>query len=94
VYSWAAIIMSPQVWNALSDDDRRVFVAAAKAGGIVSREVAAKAEADGVEMLKKAGMEVVASVDRAAFEKAAQPANTDAAKQFGEKNVERIRAVK
>jgi len=94
VYSWAVIIMSPQVWDALSEDDRRIFVAAAKAGGIASRVAAAKAEADGVDMLKKAGMEVVASVDRTAFEKAAQPASAEAAKQFGEKNIERIRAVK
>jgi tripartite ATP-independent transporter DctP family solute receptor len=93
VYSWAAVVMSPQAWDSLSEEDRRIFVAAAKAGGIASREAAAKAEADGVAMLKKAGMEVVASVDRAAFEKAVQPANAEAAKQFGEKNIERIRAV-
>jgi tripartite ATP-independent transporter DctP family solute receptor len=93
VYSWAAIVISPQAWDALSEGDRRIFVAAAKVGGITSREAAAKAEADGVEMLKKAGMQVVTSVDRAAFEKAAQPASAEAAKQFGEKNVERIRAV-
>jgi tripartite ATP-independent transporter DctP family solute receptor len=93
VYSWAVIIMSPQVWDALSEEDRRIFAAAAKAGGIASREAAAKAEADGVDMLKKAGMEVATSIDRAAFEKAVQPANAEAAKQFGEKNIERIRAV-
>jgi tripartite ATP-independent transporter DctP family solute receptor len=93
VYSWAALVMSPQAWAALSEADRPIFVAAAKAGGIASRKAAAKAEADGVEMLKKAGMEVVTSVDRAAFEKAVQPANAEAAKQFGEKNIERIRAV-
>jgi TRAP-type C4-dicarboxylate transport system substrate-binding protein len=93
VYSWAIIIMSPQVWDALSEEDRRIFAAAAKAGGIASREAAAKAEADGVDMLKKAGMEVATSIDRAAFEKAVQPANAEAAKQFGEKNIERIRAV-
>jgi tripartite ATP-independent transporter DctP family solute receptor len=94
VYSWAAIVMSPTLWDTLSADDRRIFVASAKAGGIASREAAAKAQADGVDMLKKAGMEVVTSVDRAAFEKAVQPANVEAAKQFGEKNIERIRAVK
>jgi len=93
VYSWAAIIMSQQAWGALSEADRRIFVAAAKAGGQVSREAAAQAEAQGVDMLKKAGMEVVASVDRAAFEKAVQPASAESAKQFGA-IVERIRAVK
>jgi TRAP-type C4-dicarboxylate transport system substrate-binding protein len=44
-------------------------------------------------MLKKAGMQVVTSVDRAAFEKAVQSASAEAAKQFGSA-VERIRAVK
>jgi TRAP-type transport system periplasmic protein len=93
VYSWAAIIMSQQAWGVVSEADRRIFVAAAKAGGQVSREAAAQAEVQGVDMLKKAGMEVVASVDRAAFEKAVQPASAESAKQFGA-IVERIRAVK
>jgi tripartite ATP-independent transporter DctP family solute receptor len=93
VYSWAAVVMSPQTWGPLSEADRRIFVAAAKAGGQVSREAAADAENRGVEMLKKAGMQVVTSVDRAAFEKAVQPASAEAAKQFGNA-VERIRAVK
>jgi TRAP-type C4-dicarboxylate transport system substrate-binding protein len=85
--------VSPQAWGALSEADRRIFIAAAKAGGQVSRQVAGKAEADGVEMLKKAGMQVVTSVDRAAFEKAVQSASAEAAKQFGGA-VDRIRAVK
>ncbi len=93
VYSWAVVIMSPQAWGALSEADRRTFIAAAKDGGIVSREVAAQAEAQGVDMLKKAGMQVVTTVDRAAFEKAVQPASAESAKQFGA-IVERIRAVK
>jgi tripartite ATP-independent transporter DctP family solute receptor len=93
VYSWAVVIMSPQAWGALSESDRRIFVASAKAGGLVSREVAAEAESRGVEMLKQAGMQVVTSVERAAFEKAVQPASAEAAKQFGNA-VERIRAVK
>jgi tripartite ATP-independent transporter DctP family solute receptor len=93
VYSWAAVVMAPQVWNTFSEDDRRAFVAAAKAAGATSREAAAQAENQGVDMLKKAGMQVVASVDRAAFEKAVEPANAEAAKQFGN-IVERIRAVK
>jgi TRAP-type transport system periplasmic protein len=85
--------MAPQAWGALSGVGRRLFVAAAKAGGQVSREAAAQAEAQGVDMLRKAGMEVVTSVDRAAFEKAVQPASAESAKQFGAA-VERIRAVK
>jgi TRAP-type C4-dicarboxylate transport system substrate-binding protein len=93
VYSWAVIVMSPQAWETLPEDDRSIFIAAAKAGGIVSREVAAKVEMDGVELLRKAGMEVTTSVDRAAFEKAQEATNAEAAKQFGS-NVERIRAVK
>ena len=92
VYSWAVLVMSPQAWAGLSEADRRILVAAAKAGGLVSREAAGQAEAKGVDMLKKAGMEVVTSVDRAAFEKAVQPASAESAKQFGA-IVERIRAV-
>ncbi len=93
VYSWAVVIMSKQAWDRLSEDDRRIFTAAAKAGGIVSREVAAQAESRGVDLLKQAGMQVVTTVDRAAFEKAVQTASAETAKQFGG-IVERIRAVK
>jgi tripartite ATP-independent transporter DctP family solute receptor len=93
VYSWAVIIMSPQAWAALSEADRAVFIAAAQDGGRVSREVAGRAEAEGVDMLKKTGMEVVTSVDRAAFEKAVAPASAESAKKFGA-IVEQIRAVK
>jgi tripartite ATP-independent transporter DctP family solute receptor len=93
VYSWAAVIMSTQAWGALSEADRPIFVAAAKAAGQVSREAAGQAEAQGVDLLKKAGMEVVTTFDRAAFEKAVQPASAESAKQFGA-IVERIRDVK
>ncbi|HEY2137386.1 MAG TPA: DctP family TRAP transporter solute-binding subunit [Xanthobacteraceae bacterium] len=93
VYSWAVIVMSQHAWAELSEDERRVFVAAAKAGGIASREAAAKAESEGVDMLRKAGMEVTTTVDRTAFEQAQKSANDEAAKQFGDL-VERIRAVK
>ena len=93
VYSWAVLVMGRRAWSALPEDDQRIFLTAAKAGGIASREAAAKAERDGTEALRKSGMQVVTTVDRAAFEKALQAANAETAKQFGD-TVERIKAIK
>lgn len=93
VYSSAALLMSQRAWSTLSDEDKHLFVAAAKAGGMASREVSAKAERDQIEILKKGGMEVATTVDRAAFEQAVQAANAEIAKQFGDA-AERVKAVK
>lgn len=92
VYSWAAIVMAKPAWSALNATEQRAFTDAARAGGQVSREVAGRAEKDGVEALRKAGMSVVANVDRAAFEKKLQGAAADFAKKFGPETIQQIKS--
>ena len=94
VYSPALIIISPVVWDGLSDEDKAAFKEAAKVGAQAMRE---RAEADaetGVEKLKAAGMEVTTDVDRAAFEKDLQPLMAGYAKQFGQDKLDAIRDTK
>ena len=93
VYSWAALVMSQSAWNALSEDERAGFVEAAKLGGQVSREVAGKAEREGVEALKKSGMSVVATIDRAAFERSLETATAGFSKTFGAETIRQIKSV-
>ena len=93
VYSWAALVMSRAAWDALSADERTAFVEAARLGGQVSREVAGRAEREGVEALKTSGMSVVATVDRAAFERSLEGATTSFSQTFGAETIRQIKSV-
>lgn len=91
VYSPAMILMSPIVWDGLSDEEKSDFKTAAEAGAEAMR---ARAEGDaetGVEKLKSQGMEVVEDVDRAAFEKSVEPVMAEFAERFGQDKIDAIR---
>jgi tripartite ATP-independent transporter DctP family solute receptor len=74
IYDPAAILMSPQAHDALSEDDREAFTEAAKLAGLASRRYAAEAEAKGAEILSQAGMQVIREIDRTQFLAAMAPA--------------------
>ena len=92
IYSAGVIFLSKDCWEDLNPTERDAFVSAARAGGLVSRQVAGQAELDGIEVLRRAGMEVVPSVDRAAFLAALEPTWSDLAQKFGEARDAQIRA--
>lgn len=92
IYDSAIIFMSKDAWDDLSPAERDAFTDAARAGGLVSRQVAGQAEQHGVEALQAAGMEVVRDVDRAAFLAAMEPTWSEFAAQFGEAQIARMRA--
>ena len=94
VYSWAAMIMSRSAWEALQPAEQKAFAEAARAAGQVSREVAGRAETEGVDALRKAGMHVVASVDRAAFEQSLTETTAAFSKTFGAETIRQIKAVR
>ncbi|MDF1584976.1 TRAP transporter substrate-binding protein [Marinimicrococcus flavescens] len=93
VYSPALIIISPSVWDGLSDEEKGWFNEAAKAGAKAMREKAEADARDGVAELEKQGMTVVSNVDRAAFEEALAPVFAEFAKKFGQDRIDAIRAV-
>ena len=94
VYSPAVIIVSPSVWDGLSDEEKTAFKEAGKAAAKAMREKA-RADADsGVETLRSQGMEVVTDVDRAAFEKALEPLMAGYAEKFGKERLDAIRNYK
>lgn len=94
VYSPALIILSPSVWNRLSDQEKGWFKQAALVGGQAMRKKAGEDAANGVEELRKQGMEVVTQVDAAAFQAALKPAYDEFAKKFGQAKVDEIKNYK
>jgi TRAP-type transport system periplasmic protein len=94
VYSPAVIILSPNVWNKLSDADKKVFTEAAVKGGIAQRKKVNDDEAVGIAQLKKEGMQVVENVNGESFRKAVAPAYAEFAKEFGADKIAAVQAVK
>jgi tripartite ATP-independent transporter DctP family solute receptor len=93
VYSPAVILLSPMVWNKLSDADKKVFVAAAQVGAIAQRKKVNEDEANGIAQLRKDGMQVIEKVDGESFRKAVAPAYAAFAKEFGADKIAAIQAV-
>lgn len=93
VYDPALIVVSPDLWSELSDADKAVFTDAAKAAAVASRAYAAEAEAKGVAVLENSGMQVVRTVDRAAFAKAVAPSMPAFEAKYGAATIQAIRSV-
>ncbi|WP_119353721.1 TRAP transporter substrate-binding protein [Azohydromonas sediminis] len=94
VYSPAVIILSPAVWNKLSDADKKVFVEAARKGAAAQRKKVNDDEANGIAQLRKDGMQVVENVDGESFRKAVATVFPEYAKEFGADRIAAIQAVK
>ncbi|GAB4400593.1 MAG: TRAP transporter substrate-binding protein [Rhodoferax sp.] len=94
VYSPAVLILSPAVWNKLSDADKKVFVEAAKKGAAAQRKKVNDDENNGIAQLKSEGMQVVEKVDGESFRKAVAPVYAQFAKEFGADKIAAIQAVR
>ncbi|MBS0451286.1 MAG: TRAP transporter substrate-binding protein [Proteobacteria bacterium] len=94
VYSPALLLLSPRVWNKLSDADKKVFVEAARKGGAAQRKKVNEDEDNGIAVLEKDGMKVVRKVDGDAFREALKPAYVGYAKEFGADNIKKISDVR
>ena len=94
VYSPAVLIVSPSIWNKLSDADKKVFSEAAKKGAAAQRKKVNDDEANGIAELKKDGMQVVEQVNGESFRKAVAPAYAQYAKEFGAEKIAAIQNVK
>ena len=90
VYSPALLLLSPKVWNKLSDADKKIFVDAARKAGAAQRKKVNEDENNGIAQLEKDGMKVTRNVDGPAFREALKPAYTGYAKEFGADNIKKI----
>ncbi|MFM1991610.1 MAG: hypothetical protein RJA99_4567 [Pseudomonadota bacterium] len=94
VYSPALLLLTPKVWNALSEADKKAFQEAARKSAAAQRKRVNDDEDRGIAQLEKDGMTVVRNVDGNAFRDALKPAYAAYEKEFGAENIRRIQAVK
>jgi len=90
VYGPALVLMSPNVYDGLSDADKEKFKTAGHESAVAMRKYVDEVEKSGIEEVKKQGMQVN-TVDHAAFVKAVEPVYPQYYKQFGKDLVESIR---
>ena len=90
VYSPAMLIINADVWKKVSDADKASFKEAAKIAVVANRKKVNSDEVDGLDIMRKAGVEVIDKVDNAAFQKAVAPAYVGFNKEFGEANIKKI----
>ncbi len=83
VYDPAIFLASPDMFNELPDEDKKILIEAARAGAQASRKYAAEAQEKGVAALRQAGMTVTTEVDRTLFAKAMASAMPEYEKRFG-----------
>mgnify|MGYP001452992731 FL=1 len=92
VYSPAMLLVSQDLWNSLSDEDKEVFRKAATEAVAAMRGFVDNAETSGVEQLKAAGMDVgeLTSEQKAAFQEALAPAYEQYYNTYGKDLIDRI----
>lgn len=94
VYSPAVIMISPNLWGSLDDDQKSAFESAAADAVTAMRGYVDDVEASGVETLKEAGMEVneLTAEEKAAFRDALAEPYKAYEEQFGKELMDRIQA--
>ncbi|MFA5520870.1 MAG: TRAP transporter substrate-binding protein [Castellaniella sp.] len=90
VYGPALVLMSPSVYNGLSDAQKEAFKTAGVESARAMRAFVDNVEREGLEKVREEGMEVN-TVDHAAFVKAVEPVYPQYYKQFSQDLVDSIR---
>lgn len=92
VYDPAVILMSRDIFDAMSPADRAAIKDAARLGGIASREAATHLGAVGLAELRGHGMAIIETVDRSAFAHAVASAEPTWNRLYGRDEIARIRS--
>lgn len=92
VYSPAALMVSPKLWNSLDDEGKRALAEGAKAGVAAMRAFVDDVERKGVEAVRAAGMDVVEldEASKAAFQQALAPAYRQYEGRYGKALIDSI----
>ena len=91
-YSAACIAASPDLMEDLSASDREALAASARDGAAASRQFLIAAEPGEIRQLQEHGMTIIANIDRASFQLAAEKAFVAMSHRFGPDRVARLRA--
>lgn len=92
VYSPAMLLVSQDLWNGLSEEDKEVFRKAAAEAVVAMRGFVDNAETTGVEQLREAGMDVgeLTGEQKAAFQEALAPAYEQYYDTYGRDLIDQI----
>ncbi len=90
VYSPAPIIMSLKKWQALSKEDQDLFMKTALEVAPWQRKLGRDNEQKMLAELEQKGMVIAKDIDKAAWQKAMQPAFDEFSKQFGKDKIDAI----
>lgn len=90
VYSPAPIIMSLKKWQALSKEDQDLFLKTALEVAPWQRKLGRDSEQKMLADLEQKGMVIARDIDKAAWQKAMQPAFDEFSKQFGKDKIDAI----
>ena len=93
VYSPAVLLVSPLLWDGLSDQEKGWFQEAAAASVAATRAEVNRLEEAGVALLRENGMEVITEIDKAPFRDLAEASYSVYTDQYGSEMVDRIKAV-
>lgn len=94
VYSPAVFLVSPALFDGLTDEQKGWFMEAAKAGVVANRAEVNRLEETGVQILRDNGMEVITDIDKAPFAALAEAtAYSVYSDQYGTEMIDRIKAV-
>lgn len=94
VYSPAVLLVSTKLWNSLSDADKEIFRATAVEVAKYQRKLGRDSEQKNLADLEAKGMQIVRSVDTAAWQASMQSAFGEFYKQFGKDKIDAIMATK
>ena len=94
VYSPAVILMNKGKFDELTPADKQHFIDAAKEAAKANRARVDQDEKTAVADLRAKGMQVIDVVDRSKYQAALTPVYAEFAKQFGQANLDRIKAAK
>jgi len=92
VYSPAIMLVSPMVWDGMSEEDREAFREGAAEGVAAMRGFVDDVEESGLETLRERGMDVgtLSAEDRAAFQEALTPAYAEYSETYGQELIDAI----
>ncbi|MBN7777997.1 MULTISPECIES: TRAP transporter substrate-binding protein [Nitratireductor] len=96
VYSPAMLLVSKQLWEGMSDEDKQAFQTGATEAAKAMRAFVDNVETSGVAQLKEEGMDVgeLTAEQKAAFQQAVQPAYEQYYEQYDKALIDQIIATK
>lgn len=93
IYSNLFVMINEKFWQSLSEKDKAIFIAGAKADQDFERKLASKLHTETLERIKREGRITVIEIDNKPLQKAVQPLYEEYSKKIGAGGMEIIEQV-